>query len=72
MHNFYLLFQLEEQSKHVSRKEDVAALKKQIYDLSMVRITFSLTEIYFLLHYCFLHITMLFFPWSRNRRLKRS
>ncbi|XP_008535985.2 ras and EF-hand domain-containing protein [Equus przewalskii] len=29
------LKKLEEQSKHVSRKEDVAALKKQIYDLSM-------------------------------------
>ncbi|KAM6182211.1 ras and EF-hand domain-containing protein [Erethizon dorsatum] len=26
---------LEEQSKHISQKEDVAALKKQIYDLSM-------------------------------------
>ncbi|XP_032163566.1 ras and EF-hand domain-containing protein isoform X4 [Mustela erminea] len=26
---------LEEQSKHLSQKEDVAALKKQIYDLSM-------------------------------------
>lgn len=35
-----LLFQLEEQSKHVSQKEDVTALKKQIYDLSMVRIPF--------------------------------
>ncbi|XP_007937015.1 ras and EF-hand domain-containing protein [Orycteropus afer afer] len=29
------LKKLEEQSKHVSQKEDVAALKKQIYDLSM-------------------------------------
>ncbi|XP_055206819.2 ras and EF-hand domain-containing protein isoform X2 [Gorilla gorilla gorilla] len=29
------LRKLEEQSKHVSQKEDVAALKKQIYDLSM-------------------------------------
>ncbi|XP_021098404.1 ras and EF-hand domain-containing protein isoform X2 [Heterocephalus glaber] len=26
---------LEEQSKHINKKEDVAALKKQIYDLSM-------------------------------------
>ncbi|XP_063105493.1 ras and EF-hand domain-containing protein isoform X1 [Cavia porcellus] len=26
---------LEEQSKHISKKEDVAALKKQIYDLSL-------------------------------------
>ncbi|KAM9206667.1 ras and EF-hand domain-containing protein [Dugong dugon] len=29
------LKKLEEQSKHISQKEDVAALKKQIYDLSM-------------------------------------
>ncbi|XP_024415696.2 ras and EF-hand domain-containing protein isoform X2 [Desmodus rotundus] len=29
------LKKLEEQSKHVSQREDVAALKKQIYDLSM-------------------------------------
>nr|XP_035159677.1 ras and EF-hand domain-containing protein isoform X1 [Callithrix jacchus] len=29
------LRKLEEQSKHISQKEDVAALKKQIYDLSM-------------------------------------
>ncbi|XP_058999361.1 ras and EF-hand domain-containing protein isoform X3 [Mustela lutreola] len=29
------LKKLEEQSKHLSQKEDVAALKKQIYDLSM-------------------------------------
>ncbi|KAM8800478.1 ras and EF-hand domain-containing protein isoform 1-T1 [Rhynchonycteris naso] len=29
------LKKLEEQSKHVNQKEDVAALKKQIYDLSM-------------------------------------
>ncbi|XP_053512557.1 ras and EF-hand domain-containing protein isoform X2 [Artibeus jamaicensis] len=29
------LKKLEEQSKHVSQKEDVATLKKQIYDLSM-------------------------------------
>ncbi|XP_006086908.1 ras and EF-hand domain-containing protein isoform X1 [Myotis lucifugus] len=29
------LKKLEEQSKHVSQKEDVAALKRQIYDLSM-------------------------------------
>uniref|UniRef100_A0A8C9A5P0 RAS and EF-hand domain containing n=1 Tax=Prolemur simus TaxID=1328070 RepID=A0A8C9A5P0_PROSS len=29
------LKKLEEQSKHVSQKEDVVALKKQIYDLSM-------------------------------------
>lgn len=40
MNNFYLFFQLEEQPKQLSQKEDVAALKKQIYDLSMVRITF--------------------------------
>lgn len=44
MYSFYLLFQLEEQSKHISQKEDVAALKKQIYDLSMVRITFHLQK----------------------------
>ncbi|KAJ1059126.1 hypothetical protein K5549_007927 [Capra hircus] len=29
------LKKLEEQSKHISQKQDVAALKKQIYDLSM-------------------------------------
>ncbi|XP_004449535.1 ras and EF-hand domain-containing protein [Dasypus novemcinctus] len=29
------LKKLEEQSKHISKKEDVSALKKQIYDLSM-------------------------------------
>ncbi|XP_004717589.1 ras and EF-hand domain-containing protein, partial [Echinops telfairi] len=29
------LKKLEEQSKHISQKEDVSALKKQIYDLSM-------------------------------------
>ncbi|XP_006182798.2 ras and EF-hand domain-containing protein isoform X1 [Camelus ferus] len=29
------LRKLEEQSRHISQKEDVAALKKQIYDLSM-------------------------------------
>ncbi|XP_008564225.1 PREDICTED: ras and EF-hand domain-containing protein [Galeopterus variegatus] len=29
------LKKLEEQSKHINQKEDVAALKKQIYDLSM-------------------------------------
>lgn len=47
MYNLYLLFQLEEQSKHVSQKEDVAALKKQIYDLSMVRIPFHLQNYIF-------------------------
>lgn len=61
MHNLYLLFQLEEQSKHVSQKEDVAALKRQIYDLSMVRITFSLTEIHFLLDCCSLNIIIAHF-----------
>lgn len=65
--NFYLLFQLEEQSKHISQKEDVAALKQQIYDLSMVRIIFWLTEMYFLLDSCFLNIVMLLLQCSRNR-----
>lgn len=34
-----LLFQLEEQSRQISQKQDVTALKKQIHDLTMVRIT---------------------------------
>lgn len=49
MYNFYLFFQLEEQSKHISKKEDVAALKKQIYDLSLVRITFHFQK--YISHY---------------------
>jgi len=61
LNNFYLLFQLEEQSKHISQKEDVAALKKKIYDLSMVRMTFSQ---YFLLDTCFLNKIMLWFVFQ--------
>lgn len=72
MLNFYLLFQLEEQSKYISQKQDVAALKKQIYDLSMVRITFSFLVMYFLLDYCFLNKIMLWFQCSRNKNLKRN
>ena len=64
LNNFYLLFQLEEQSKHISQKEDVAALKKKIYDLSMVRMTFSLRVMYFLLDTCFLNKIMLWFVFQ--------
>uniref|UniRef100_A0A4W2DQV3 EF-hand domain-containing protein n=1 Tax=Bos indicus x Bos taurus TaxID=30522 RepID=A0A4W2DQV3_BOBOX len=42
------LKKLEEQSKHISQKQDVAALKKQIYDLSMKDLLEAQTNIAFL------------------------
>lgn len=68
----YLLFQLEEQSKYISQKQDVAALKKQIYDLSMVRITFSFLVMYFLLDYCLnkIMLRLVFQEYKNPKRIK--
>lgn len=42
MCTFSLLFQLEEQSKNINHREDVAELKKRIHDLSLVRTAYNL------------------------------